>query len=94
MEGYKRALELLHAASTRNGFVAAVKEEDNYRRIWTRDSALCGLAALSSDDEALKQTFKKSIETIFHHQHKDGFIPSNVSVDGTLCRLFAQCKCC
>jgi hypothetical protein len=54
---YDKAIELLHAASTPSGFVAAVQEEDNYRRIWTRDSALCGLAALSTDDAALKQTF-------------------------------------
>lgn len=82
MEGYKKAIELLHAASTPNGFVAAVKEEDNYRRIWTRDSALCGLAALSTDDDALKLTFKRSIETVFRNQHAAGFIPSNVSPIG------------
>ncbi|HZH96529.1 MAG TPA: hypothetical protein VEY06_11615 [Flavisolibacter sp.] len=79
---YNKAIELLHAASTPNGFVAAVHEEDNYRRIWTRDSALCGLAALSTGDAALKQTFKKSIETIFRNQHRNGFIPSNVSPIG------------
>ncbi len=66
---YDKAIELLHAASTPSGFVAAVQEEDNYRRIWTRDSALCGLAALSTDDVALKQIFKKSIETIFRNHH-------------------------
>ncbi len=82
MEAYNKAIELLHAASTPNGFVAAVHEEDNYRRIWTRDSALCGLAALSTGDAALKQTFKKSIETIFRNQHPTGFIPSNVSPIG------------
>jgi GH15 family glucan-1,4-alpha-glucosidase len=82
MVGYKKAIELLHAASTPGGFVAAIQEEDNYRRIWTRDSALCGLAALSTDDEALKETFKKSIETIFRNQHPAGFIPSNVSPVG------------
>ena len=79
MVGYQKALDILRKASTENGFVAAVQEEDNYRRIWTRDSALCGLAALSTDDKNLKQTFKKSIETIFLHQHPQGFIPSNVS---------------
>ncbi len=82
MEAYQKAIELLLAASTPNGFVAAVQEGDNYRRIWTRDNALCGLAALSTDDATLKQTFKKSIETIFRNQHKDGFIPSNVSPIG------------
>ncbi len=56
MDGIQKAIQLLHSASTPNGFVAAVQEEDNYRRIWTRDSALCGLAALSTDDAALKQS--------------------------------------
>jgi len=82
MEGYNKAIDLLHATSTPHGFVAAIQEEDNYRRIWTRDSAICGLASLSTDDAALKQTFKKSIETIFRNQHREGFIPSNVSPIG------------
>ncbi|HVF80504.1 MAG TPA: glycoside hydrolase 100 family protein [Flavisolibacter sp.] len=82
MKGYHKAIELLHAASTPNGFVAAVQEEDNYRRIWTRDSALCGLAALSTDDDELILTFKRSIETVFRNQHAAGFIPSNVSPIG------------
>ena len=81
MEAYYKAVDLLGQASTPQGFVAAVQEEDNYRRVWTRDSALCGLAALCTDNEELKKTFKRSIESIFQHQHKNGFIPSNVSID-------------
>jgi hypothetical protein len=76
---YDKAVELLHAASTPAGFVAAVREEDNYRRVWTRDSALCGLAALTTGDSPLIDTFRRSIETVFGQVHRHGFIPSNVS---------------
>ena len=78
---YIKAVDLLHHASTAKGFTASVHPEDNYQRVWTRDSALCGIAALSTNDERLTQTFKKSIETIFAHQHMAGFIPSNVPVN-------------
>lgn len=76
---YNNAIRILQKASTPNGFTAAIQEEDNYRRVWTRDSALCGLAALASEKEDLVQVYKASIETIFAHQHPVGFIPSNVS---------------
>lgn len=72
---------LLGQASTTSGFVAAINEEDNYRRIWTRDSAMCGLAALTTGDPGLIETFKNSIEIILRHQHPAGFIPSNVTID-------------
>ena len=83
MTGYNKAIHILEQASTNFGFVAAVNEEDNYRRVWTRDSALCGLAALCTDQDALKLTYKTSIETIFKFQHRDGFIPGNVSPDAS-----------
>ncbi len=80
-EAYKKAIGLLKSASTAKGFTAAVHEEDNYKRIWTRDSALCGLAALAADDKELISSFKHSIETLFRHQHTAGFIPSNVALN-------------
>lgn len=83
-QGYQQAIKLLRQASTSLGFTAAVKEEDNYKRVWTRDSALCGLAALATEDQGLVDSFRLSIETIFKHQHPSGFIPSNVAQDGTV----------
>lgn len=83
-EGYSKAVALLHAASTPAGFVAAVAEQDNYKRVWARDSALCGLAALASEDQILIETFRASIETILAHQHPGGFVPSNVAADGSI----------
>lgn len=78
-EPYNLALNLLHEASTPYGFVAAVQEHDNYKRIWTRDGVITSVAALLSGDEALIKTAKATLETIFNNQHKFGFMPSNVS---------------
>lgn len=75
---YIHAIAILHRASTPMGFTASAQNTDNYKRIWTRDGILCGLAALSSEDEMLIQTFRNTIQTIVAHQHVLGFIPSNV----------------
>lgn len=77
-----KSVSLLSHAQCSLGFTASVETHDNYRRVWARDSALCGLAALSTDDVSLHDTFRKSIETIWRHQHAEGFIPSNVTEDG------------
>lgn len=66
-------------ASTPFGFVAAIEEQDNYKRVWTRDGVITSIAALLSGDKALIGTAKLTIETIFNHQHESGFMPSNVS---------------
>ncbi|WP_316735223.1 glycoside hydrolase 100 family protein [Pedobacter aquatilis] len=76
---YKLALNLLHEASTPYGFVAAVQEQDNYKRVWTRDGVITSIAALLSADETLIKTAKVTLETLFNNQHTIGFMPSNVS---------------
>ncbi len=75
---YTKAIALLHKVSTPKGFTAAAVVEDNYCRIWTRDSVVCGLAALLTNDEKLIVTFKNSLVTIWDNQHATGFLPSNV----------------
>ena len=82
--GYAKAIELLRQASTAKGFVASVQEHDNYKRIWTRDGVVNGMAALMSEEKDLVQTFRATIETIFDHQHPTGFMPSNVAMDGSV----------
>ena len=82
--GYIKAIELLREASTPMGFVASVQEHDNYKRIWTRDGVVNGLAALMSSEADLIQTFRATLETIFDHQHPTGFMPSNVAMDGSI----------
>ena len=78
---YDKALALLHKVSTPKGFTAAAVAEDNYCRVWTRDSVVCGLAALLSNDEKLIGTFKNSLITIWDNQHATGFLPSNVDAN-------------
>ena len=83
-KAYRKALDLLQQASTPKGFVAAVQEFDNYKRVWTRDGMVTCIAALLSGESNLIQTAKTTIETLFSNQHKNGFMPSNVSADGSV----------
>ncbi|GGI25458.1 fructofuranosidase/invertase [Pedobacter mendelii] len=78
-QSYNKALNLLREASTTFGFVAAVKEQDNYKRVWTRDGVITSIAALLSNDEQLIETAKVTLNTILKNQHINGFMPSNVS---------------
>ena len=80
-QAYQKALLLLHKVSTAAGFTAAAVAEDNYCRVWTRDSVVCGLAALLTDDVKLIETFKNSLVTIWNNQHSTGFLPSNVDAN-------------
>ena len=81
---YSKAIDLLHLASTPMGFVASVNEHDNYKRVWTHDGVVNGLAALMSSDTDLIKTFRSTIETVFDHQHRSGFMPSNVAMNGNV----------
>ncbi|WP_316831530.1 glycoside hydrolase 100 family protein [Pedobacter aquatilis] len=78
-KSYSNALNLLHQASTPFGFVAAVQEHDNYKRVWTRDGVITSIAAMLSGDELLIKTAKRTLDTLFNNQHTSGFMPSNVS---------------
>ncbi len=77
-EGYQKAIEQLHRCSTEHGFVASTVEKENYHRVWGRDSSITGLAALLSDDEALVDSCRRSLETLAEYQGPHGEIPSNV----------------
>ncbi|MFP5039602.1 glycoside hydrolase 100 family protein [Parasediminibacterium sp. JCM 36343] len=79
IQSYNKSIELLKKASTPAGFVAAVQEKDNYRRVWARDGNVCSMAALLSGDAELINTARATIETLFTHQHPNGNIPSNVT---------------
>lgn len=75
---YSDALDLLHQLCTSNGILASTIEADNYKRIWARDSIVCGLAGLWIDDSILINGLKNSLLTLAKHQHPLGMIPSNV----------------
>jgi hypothetical protein len=76
--GYDRALALLHACSTADGFVASPSQSDNYRRIWGRDGTILSLAALMTGDHELIDTARRTFSTLAKHQGPHGEIPSNV----------------
>lgn len=77
-DGYDRAVELIHACCTKEGFLATPTEHDNYRRVWGRDSAIIGLAALLTGQDELIEGCRRSLETLAQHQGPHGEIPSNV----------------
>ncbi len=75
---YHESLSLIKKAATSVGFVASINQMANYRRVWSRDGIITGLAGLLSDDEKLIFTLKQTIKTLWSHQHASGFLPSNV----------------
>jgi hypothetical protein len=96
-EGYDRAMELLRACRTPEGFLATPTENANYRRIWGRDSCIISLAALPTGDEPLIEASRETLLTLARHQGPHGEIPSNldphsgrVSYGGTTGRVDAD----
>jgi glycogen debranching enzyme len=73
---YEKAIEVLEACSTKNGFYASAGKE-GYNAVWSRDSMITSLGA-SLIGEKFKETFKKSIITLSNHQGKKGQIPNAV----------------
>ena len=77
-EEYRQAIQLLHACSTEDGFIASRTDRDNYRRVWARDGVIVGLAALMSRDQDLIDTLRRTLLTLSKYQGPHGEIPSNV----------------
>ncbi len=76
--GYQKALELLYQCRTRVGFLASPMENDNYRRIWSRDGVILSLAALLTGEHELIETARLTLNTLARYQGPHGEIPSNV----------------
>ena len=77
-EAYHKSIDLLSELSTPHGFYAAAGDVSNYGRVWGRDSVVAGIAALTTDDEELHETFRQSLRTLRDHQDETGRTPSNV----------------
>ena len=77
-DGYQAAVNLLHQCKTPAGFVASPQQRHNYARIWGRDSAIVGLAALLTGDEELIEGLRLSLKALARDQGPHGEIPSNV----------------
>jgi len=79
----ERAIEQLRRCVSPAGFVAAPQPQANYRRIWSRDGCVCGLAALLSGEPELVAAFRRTLETLAAQQGPSGQLPSNVASDGS-----------
>lgn len=77
-EAVECAAALIKKCAGPHGFLASPSSNDNYRRIWSRDGIIIGLAALMTDDREMVSTFRKTLETLADHQGPHGEIPSNV----------------
>lgn len=77
----EKALEILRKSSHQKGFLASASAKDNYKRVWARDGVITGLAALSSREEDLIETFRQTLITLGEHLSPQGHIPSNVDLE-------------
>ncbi len=77
-EGYGQAVSLMRRCQTEDGFLATPTELDNYRRVWGRDGAIIGLAALLAEDSELINGCRRTLQTLVRYQGPHGEIPSNV----------------
>jgi len=81
-EGYREAVKLLReCAVAGHGFLATPTNQDNYRRVWGRDSCIAGLAALSTGEEDLARCCGDTLRTLATERGPHGEIPSNVDLE-------------
>ena len=77
-EAWTESIHLLNELAGADGFLASSHQKANYRRIWGRDGAIIGLAALVSRDDTLIDALRRTLVTLARHQGPHGEIPSNV----------------
>ena len=77
-QGQEEAIALLRQCMCEYGFLASPSKSANYRRVWSRDGVILGLAALMTDDAELIKAFGNTLKTLASHQGPHGEIPSNV----------------
>ena len=76
-----KAIQQVQAATIPQGILASTEAVANYRRVWARDSVICGIAGLAAGDELIIEGLKNSLHLLGAHQAAEGNIPSNVQVD-------------
>lgn len=77
---HDRAVEVLQRCVTPDGFRASGLVA-GYPQIWTRDSAITALGAISTGDQVLIDCVRASLQTVGAHQSERGLIPLNVNPD-------------
>ncbi|MFW6283748.1 MAG: glycoside hydrolase 100 family protein, partial [Minisyncoccales bacterium] len=79
-KSFEKAIDVLRENSTENGFLASGTEKNNYKRVWSRDGVVQGIASLMSEDKYLIDVFKKNLLTLKKFQDKTGRIASNIDI--------------
>lgn len=79
---FDNSIKLLEQASTGNGILASLEDKDNYKRIWTRDGIVSGLAGLLAGNQKIIESLKQTLTLLAKCQGPEGQIPSNVKVNG------------
>lgn len=77
----EQALQVLKKSAGAQGFLATASGQENYNRVWSRDSAITALAIFLHRETTLYPVVKQSICTLAAHQKENGLIPSNVGMD-------------
>ncbi|MFN8320477.1 MAG: glycoside hydrolase 100 family protein [Saprospiraceae bacterium] len=77
----QKAIEVLHRATTPDGILALAEDNENYRRVWSRDASIAGIAGLLAGDEIITNGLHSSLFTLANAQAVTGAIPSNVMPD-------------
>ena len=77
----QEAKALLRNASSKYGIKASLEDKDNYNRIWARDSAVSGLAIITSGLEDLYPGLHSSLLLLQKASAANGQIPSNISLN-------------
>ncbi|MEY4992401.1 MAG: hypothetical protein RI948_1281, partial [Bacteroidota bacterium] len=77
----KKAIQVLAHSTCELGFLATASGNENYNRVWSRDSAISALAVFLHQEVALYPVVRQSILTLANQQKENGLIPSNVGLD-------------
>jgi len=80
-EIYNKAIALIRKSTTKKGILASPDEQDNYKRVWARDSIISGIAGILCNDKVIIEGLKNSLLTLAKWQLDKGTIPSNVGLE-------------
>ncbi len=78
---FQQALFVLRKATIEQGILALVEDQENYKRVWSRDASIAGIAGLMAGDEVIIKGLRASMLTLAEAQAETGAIPSNVNPD-------------
>jgi len=90
--GYERAIDALKKNITPMGFSACSLDDnevtgtdENYRSVWARDGSIAihGTISLIYDHD-IRETQRKTLETLYENVSMNGQIPANVTIDDSI----------